>query len=181
MFRALIVLSIRKQPLNAPVASQAQQKYDPLSQSKGDRKTTIIYWTLKVVTMLLCLLMALTAIIGIEYVNDVQTSEKLFVATYMLFFSTLLFVFELVEVRPIEWIDHLLRRNFGFLYGVVGKSLYIIFIAVLSFGLGDPQSLTFATGSSLCLFGILMLVLYLKYPEMFETSAEQQQQQQQPH
>ena len=32
----------------------------------------------------------------------------------------------------------MVRRNFGFLYGTMGKSLYIIFIAFLSFGLGDP-------------------------------------------
>ncbi len=50
----------------------------------------------------------------------------MFIAAYMLFFSTLLFVFEAVEIRPVEWLDHLLRRNFGFLYGAMGKSFFII-------------------------------------------------------
>lgn len=50
----------------------------------------------------------------------------MFVACYMLFFSSLLFMFEFVEIRPVEWVDHMLRRNFGFLYGTMGKSLYII-------------------------------------------------------
>lgn len=41
-------------------------------------------------------------------------------------------------------------------------------IACLSFGLGEPQALTYATGSSWALFGLLEVGLYLKYPEMFE-------------
>jgi hypothetical protein len=62
----------------------------------------------------------------IESINGVETSGKIFVATYMMFFSLLLFFFELMEIRPMEWLDHMLRRNFGFLYGTMGKSLYII-------------------------------------------------------
>lgn len=58
--------------------------------------------------------------------NGVETSGKIFVATYMVFFSLLLFFFEMMEIRPIEWLDHMLRRNFGFLYGTMGKALYII-------------------------------------------------------
>lgn len=61
-----------------------------------------------------------------ECVNGVETSGKIFVATYMVFFSLLLFFFEMMEIRPIEWLDHMLRRNFGFLYGTMGKALYII-------------------------------------------------------
>lgn len=43
-----------------------------------------------------------------------------------------------------------------------------ISIAFLSFGLGDPQTLTYATGSSWALVGFLEVGLYLKYPEWFE-------------
>jgi hypothetical protein len=41
-------------------------------------------------------------------------------------------------------------------------------IAFLSFGLGDPQALTYGTGSVVALFGIIEVGLYLKYPEVFE-------------
>jgi hypothetical protein len=61
-----------------------------------------------------------------ESINGVEASGKLFVASYMMFFSLLLFFFELTEIRQIEWLEHMLRRNFGFLYGTMGKSLYII-------------------------------------------------------
>jgi len=63
-------------------------------------------------------------------------------------------------------------RNFGFIYGAMGKSFFIIFIAFLSFGLGDPQALTLATGSCWACFGGLELALYLKYPEWFETAED---------
>lgn len=104
----------------------------------------------------------------IENINGVDASGKIFVATYMFFFATLLFTFELIEVRTIAWIDNLYRRNFGFLYSPMGKSFFIIFIAFLSFGLGDPVNLTYATGGSLAVFGALKVALYLQYPEIFE-------------
>ena len=86
----------------------------------------------------------------------------------MLFFGTLLLFFELMSFRKIEWIDHWFRRNCGFLYSALGKSLFIIFIAFLCFGLGDPQTLTLSTGLALAAFGSLQVGLYLKYPEVFE-------------
>lgn len=61
-----------------------------------------------------------------ESIDGVEASGKIFVAVYMLFFSTLLFTFEAVEIKPVEWVDHMLRRNFGFLYGALGKSLFTI-------------------------------------------------------
>mmetsp|Transcript_10904 Transcript_10904/g.17757 ORF Transcript_10904/g.17757 Transcript_10904/m.17757 type:complete len:185 (-) Transcript_10904:873-1427(-) len=164
------------QPLNDnPIPSSSagstaatSGKIEGIRRMLQERKTKVVYWMLKFVTMFLCVLIAATAVIGIESINGVETSGKIFVATYMLFFSSLLFMFELMDIRPIEWVDHMLRRNFGFLYGTMGKSLFIIFIAFLCFGLGDPQSLTFATGTSAAMFGILEFALYLKYPEMFE-------------
>jgi hypothetical protein len=41
-------------------------------------------------------------------------------------------------------------------------------IAFLSFGLGDPEYLTMATGISTAIFGALEFTLYLKYPELFD-------------
>lgn len=41
-------------------------------------------------------------------------------------------------------------------------------IAFLSFGLVDPQLLTFATGTCLAVFGICQICIYLQYPELLE-------------
>jgi hypothetical protein len=60
------------------------------------------------------------------YIDGIESSGKIFIAVYMLFFSSLLFAFEFIRIRPVDWIDHMLLRNFGFLYGALGKSLFII-------------------------------------------------------
>lgn len=60
------------------------------------------------------------------YIDAVDEVGEFFVAAYMLFFGTLLLFFELMSFRKIEWIDHWFRRNCGFLYSALGKSLFII-------------------------------------------------------
>jgi hypothetical protein len=59
-------------------------------------------------------------------ITGVDQSGKIFVGVYMFFFSGLLFLFEASEVKKTEFLDHMFRRNFGFLYNVMGKSLFII-------------------------------------------------------
>ena len=44
----------------------------------------------------------------------------------MLFASVILFSFEASEIRKVEWLDHMFRRNFGFIVHFVGKALFII-------------------------------------------------------
>lgn len=137
-------------------------------------KILLMTWAIRFTTLFLCVLMFVTAIIGIGSIDGVESSGKLFVGVYMLFFSALLFIFECMQIYPKEWIDHLFRRNFGFIYGTFGRSLFLIFIAFLSFGLGDPQTLTFTTGTLWALFGVLNLGLYLKYPELFDKTEDDQ-------
>lgn len=105
---------------------------------------------------------------SIGSITGLDQSGKIFVAVYMFFFASLLFVFEGVQVRSVEALDHIFKRNFGFMYNVMGKALYIIFIAFLSFGLGEPATLSFITGLLLALFGVAELSLYLKFPEIFD-------------
>lgn len=70
-----------------------------------------------------------------------------------------------------------LRKNFGFLFGVKGKSFFIIFIAFLNFGLnsaGEPaKTLGLATGICLLVDGVLHFVVMLKYPEYVQNVAPQ--------
>jgi len=153
------------QPLNTnvPVSTQSPEML---------QKAELIHKVLRWITIALCLLMATTAIMGIRYINDVDAVDKIFVILYMFFFSILLLVFELNEIKKTEFIDHLYRRNFGFIYSVLGKAFFIIFIAFLCFGLGDPQLLTMLTGLGLLGFGSIQVGLYLKYPEFFETPVQ---------
>jgi len=144
------------------VEGMQQVSEDVLSRAR------YVHWGLRIVTMLLCVLMFVTACLGLGSVNGVDKSGKVFVAVYMLFFASLLFCFEAVQIQQIEWVEHMLRRNFGFLYSMMGKAFFIIFIAFLSLGLGDPANLSLATGLTLACFGAGELALLLKYPEFFE-------------
>jgi len=137
-----------------------------------EQKAKMLYWGLKIGSMSLSVLMAATACIGLGSISGVDKSGKFFVGSYMFFFAVLLFTFEAISLIPEspirQQIDHLFKRNFGFMYNCMGKSFFIIFIAFLSFGLGDPVTLTLLTGISLAAFGAGELALYLKYPELFD-------------
>ena len=48
-------------------------------------------------------------------------SSQVFQGIYMILFAALLFIYETVQMCPCELLDIVLKRNFGFLYGPVGK------------------------------------------------------------
>ena len=116
-----------------------------------------LFWLLKVLTLALSMLMVLTALIGLTEVGGIEESGRIFVAVYMIFFSVLLMMFEISQIRPCENVDFMFKRNFGFLYGTKGKALFIIFVAFLSFGLTEPATLCFATGSLFALLGAFQI------------------------
>jgi hypothetical protein len=167
--------------------SASSNSYTPLSNNNGNQSNSyaplnhsvdfeknknLIHWALKGTTIFLCALMIVTAVLGLREISGgASSSGKVFVATYMIFFASLLLIYEVVDIKKIEWIDHMIKRNFGFLYSTPGKSLFIIFIAFLSFGLENPYTLTLSTGLCWAVFGGLQLGLYLKYPELFEILA----------
>jgi COPI associated protein len=81
-----------------------------------------------------------------------------FLAVYMMLFAILLFSYELMWWVPIPWLNKMLRKNFGFMYGLQGKGLYLIFVAFLCLGLGGDnavKALTWATGIAYLAFGFL--------------------------
>ena len=75
---------------------------------------------------------------------------EFFVTIYMFVFSGLLLVYEVMWWKSIGPINKLWRKNFGFMYGMRGKALYLIFVAFLCLGLEgmeNLQLLMYATGS----------------------------------
>ena len=50
-----------------------------------------------------------------------DSTATVFQSIYMLLFAALLFIFEAVQICPCEPVDNVLKRNFGFFYGVFGK------------------------------------------------------------
>jgi len=93
---------------------------------------------------------------------------EIFVSVYMILFATLLFLYELMWWKSIDSVNKNLRMNFGFLYGVKGKALYLIFVAFLVIGLKNDvsvQFLRYMTGGSFLGTGVLMLFIHFSKPE----------------
>ena len=98
-------------------------------------------------------------------VNGNQLSEMV-VSLYLLLFALTWFTFEVSQVVACDVIVIQLKRNFGFLFHPLGKSLFIIFCAFLNFGV-QARTLGLATGICIATDGVLLVLLYLKYPHMY--------------
>jgi hypothetical protein len=68
------------------------------------------------------------------------------------------------------YIDEVWKKNFGFLYGVGGKSLFIIFMAILAFGIDEPKvkAMAISTGVIVLFGGVVQGIIYWKWPEYFD-------------
>jgi hypothetical protein len=101
--------------------------------------------------------------------NGLGDLSEPFLAVYMVMFAVLLFTYELMWWTPMPGVNKALRKNFGFLYGLRGKGLYLIFVACLCLGLGKDASvneLNWATGIAFALAGCLHLFVVCFHPEM---------------
>lgn len=109
-------------------------------------------------------------LLNFELHNIEDIAATPFLATYMILFAALLFVYELVWWVPIPQINRTLRKNFGFMYGLKGKGFYMIFVAFLCIGLLNEENKTieilgWATGIAFLAVGILHIFLILSNPE----------------
>ena len=159
----------RVQAVNsATVGSVEGRRLSP----EEERKARMIFFGIKGITLVLCVLMFVTACIHMEEVSSVTGSGQIFVATYMIFFSILLAAFEIAQTQRIVWLDHMLRRNFGFLFSAMGKALFIIFVAFLCLGLDGDSDMPVFVGIAVAAFGGGQVTLYLKHPEYFDYAPE---------
>jgi hypothetical protein len=86
----------------------------------------------------------------------------------VLLFATLLFFHEISQFYPIEKIDEIVRKNFGFLYKPLGKGGFMVFIAFLNFGISVDTTMGTITGIVLAIVGVGYILLYLQNPDAFE-------------
>ena len=86
----------------------------------------------------------------------------------MVLFALILFCYEVAYVTKIETLNMIMKRNFGFLYGVIGKCSYIIFMAILVFGLSQPRTLVLACGIIVACWAPVQLLYYMRFPDHFD-------------
>lgn len=101
--------------------------------------------------------------------SDSFAYSEPFLAVYMILFAVLLFLFEFMYWSPIESLHVIIRKNFGFLYGLRGKGFFLIFVGFLCFGLGRDSSvvlLNYFTGICWFLGGCLHVFVYCTKPDV---------------
>lgn len=101
--------------------------------------------------------------------KSTEDFSEAFLAVYMVLFAVLLFMYELMWWMSMPAVNKVLRKNFGFMYGLRGKGLYLVFVAFLCIGLGSDnsvQALTWATGISYLVVGVLHMFIVCSKPEI---------------
>ena len=84
----------------------------------------------------------------------------------------LLFTFELLQICSCcEALDTMYKKNFGFFYGVVGKSCYMILIGVFAFGLdvsGTAQQINYSAAVLMAASGFFAVIIHCVNPNFFD-------------
>jgi len=122
----------------------------------------------RVINVGVCVMMAATGAMSLASfgsVNENQLSGAV-VSLYLLLFSATWFAFEASQVKSCDFVVVQLKRNFGFLFHPLGKSLFIIFCAFLNFGV-QASALGLATGLCCIADGVILILLYLKRPDLY--------------
>jgi hypothetical protein len=96
-----------------------------------------------------------------------------FVSTYIVMLAALLFFHELSQIYPSQYVDNIVKRNFGFMYKPLGTGTFMIFVAFLNFGITQESRLSNATGISVSIVGFLYMLAYMRWPEFFELKEAQ--------
>jgi Mn2+/Fe2+ NRAMP family transporter len=121
--------------------------------------------------------MAATGALGVKYATEKDDEESsteveekaqnVFVGIYMCLFAFILCFFELVQLVNIDYLQNVFKRNFGFLYGKAGKCMYILFMAVICFGLSEPKDVSLACGIIVGVWGPVQFAYFLRFPDHF--------------
>lgn len=90
----------------------------------------------------LAALMCALGVLSLIEMDVMKNVSEAFLASYMILFAGLLFVYEFVWWQPIAALNKTFRKNFGFMYGLRGKGFYLIFIAFLCLGLWKDDTAT---------------------------------------
>lgn len=123
------------EPLNQPDTTiKSIGQTDVAPKYKGCVKTVFL-----IINLGLMVMMSATGVLGIGTSSSLSDTSTIIIGLYMILFAAMSGIFEIIQIYPCSVIDNVYKKNFGFLYGVIGKSGFTVFMAVLSFGLTSPQ------------------------------------------
>eukprot|EP00536_Pseudo-nitzschia_multiseries_P016941 jgi/Psemu1/48549/gm1.48549_g len=168
---------------NAPVVSDANVDPSVMAPSGGaggggsKGRSNCALGLMSLLNMGLAAMMTALGVLTIIEVHrtGINDLSEPFLAFYMILFAVLLFLYELMWWSPMKKLNKDMRKNFGFLYGLRGKGLYLIFVAFLCFGLGKDAKvavLNYCTGVSFLAGGLLhMFVIFFRPQTAMEYQA----------
>jgi len=129
---------------------------------------TAVKITFFIINLGLMVLMAYTGSQGIAQSKSINDTGAIFVGIYMILFAGILAFQELSVVIPFAPFLDFMKRNVGFLFGVIGKGMYILFMGILTFGLSQPYQLALATAIVVSAWGPIFIGIYLMAPRYFD-------------
>ena len=110
---------------------------------------------LRVGYMGISIFMAAAAVLILEKANI----STLFIALYVFFFAVMICCFELALKGVAKW----MAENFGFMYTLTGRILFIIFVAVLCFDLGLFGKIVMGLLLALVCVNFYVFIVFPKY------------------
>lgn len=132
------------------------------------RYKNVVKTTFLVFNMGFMVFLAAVGALGVGSANDINDTGVIFVGIYLCLFAAIEFLFEVSQICPVSRLDEFMKKNFGFLFGIIGKSLFELFMGALAFGLSKPRELALASGILVCAWAILQILVYLKWPQYFD-------------
>jgi hypothetical protein len=97
-----------------------------IKQQKRTSFQKCIWFLCAILTILASLSIAYISILNMIHVESIDDTGTIFLSFYMCLLTLILFLFEIIQIKPCTKIDHIYQRNFGFLYNLAGKGSYII-------------------------------------------------------
>ena len=118
----------------------------------------IVKWAkiLRVAMILVSTLCIVTAFYNLATTSNTVATN--FLAVYVFFFSTLVCCYEVALKQVVV----IIVQNFGFLYNPVGRTIFVIFLAILLFQLSVMGMVMFAI---LLFMGIVQIYVDCKHPK----------------
>lgn len=112
---------------SSPTEKLSDSAARPKSTSKvtGPKYKSLVSAILTVFNCGCCVMMAATGALGVGAVDSEKDIGVVFVGLYMILFAAILFCYETIQIKPCAALDNFYKRNFGFLYGPMGKGLYM--------------------------------------------------------
>ena len=144
---------------------ESQSKVDPTASAEALGVTPEVFkkiqmWglILRVSYMVMSILMATAA--ALELLNSPSLSI-VFIALYVFFFAIIICCFEVALNAIAVWI----ASNFGFLYTLFGRLLFMVFVASLCYNLGIMGIIVMALLLLVVVVNIAIIILYPKYED----------------